>query len=427
MKLSEELLYFLWKFRLFNHKDLTTTSGETLEIISAGIHNKEAGPDFEHAKVKIGETVWVGNVEMHLRSSDWDNHKHFLDKAYNNVVLHVVWEHDKEILRNDGTRVPTLAIRGLEYENIEARYRDLVENLNWIPCENQLATVEDMRIESWLSRVLIERLEQRSLAVRTLLGEYKGSWDDAFYVMLARNFGFKTNALPFELLARSLPQTILAKHKNNPFQIESLIFGQAGFLSGHLEDDYPMKLKAEYIFLKKKYNLVPLDQYLWKFLRLRPNNFPTVRLAQFSALVFRSSHLFSKIVEVTNVKELWDLFNDLAINIFWRNHYRFGKVAPESSKQLGDNSINNILMNAVVLFIFTYGKETGQREYVSRAIDILQSIPFELNQVTAGFKKIGVKLGNADRSQALMQLKKEYCDERRCLDCGIGAKVINQN
>lgn len=427
MKFTEELLYFLWKFRLFDQKKLFTTSGELLEIISAGIHNKGAGPDFEQAKIRIGKTTWVGNIEMHLRSSDWDNHKHFLDKAYNNVILHVVWEDDKVILRSDGTEVPTLVLQGIEFKDIELRYRDLMENLNWIPCENQLALIEDVHIDSWLSRVLIERLEERSKTILALLKEYRGSWDDAFYVLLARNFGFKINALPFELLARSLPQSILAKHKNNSLQIEALIFGQAGFLTAQLEDDYPKKMQREYHFLRKKYGLIPIDQYLWKFLRLRPQNFPTIRLAQFAALVGKSSHLFSRIIEISDVKKLHLLFNNLMINPYWRDHYRFGKLAPEASKHLGTNSVNNILLNSIVLFIFTYGKQTGQEKFIHKSITILESLPFEINQVTAGFNKIGLKTGGAETSQALLQLKKSYCDAKRCLDCSIGTKLIKKS
>lgn len=426
MLYTEDLLYFLWKFRLFKQQQLLITTGETLEIISPGIHNKHAGPDFEEAKVRIGETIWVGNVEMHLRSSDWNQHGHTADKAYNNVVLHVVLENDEPVFRNDGTQLPVLELRGRIPKNIESNYRDLMENLNWIPCEKKLGSIDGFHVQSWLSRVLIERLEEKSPQVENLLKEYKGSWDDAFYVMLARNFGFKVNTLPFEMLARSLPQAILARHKNNPMQIEALIFGQAGFLGNDALDDYQRQLKNEYFFLQKKYQLIPIENYLWKFLRLRPNNFPTLRLAQFAALIIKSNHLFSKIMGINDIMELKACFSDLPISSYWEKHYRFGAITSASGR-LGVSSVDNILLNTVVLFIFYYGKCAGKENFVSRAIAVLENLPFENNYITRNFQAAGIKGGGADVSQALLQLKKSYCDARKCLHCGIGSKLLNQN
>ena len=427
MEFTEELLCFLWKFRLFNQKQLATETGEALGILSPGIHNRESGPDFEQAKIKIGSTIWAGNIEMHLRSSDWDNHRHSRDRAYNNVILHVVVENDRVIKRPDGTEIPTLVVKDLIPEHIKVRYRDLIENLYRIPCENRLNSVDEFHINGWLGRVLIERLEEKSSIVFQFLDECKGSWDDAFYIMLARNFGFKINALPFELLAKSLPQTILAKHKSNSLQIEALIFGQAGFLADRVEDDYFQQLQKEYYFLRKKYNLHSLDKSLWKFLRLRPNNFPTLRLAQFSALVVKSNHLLSEILETKDPASLRRLFDQLPVHPYWDNHYLFGKPSLKKSSGIGQTSVNNILLNTVALFIFAYGKRTGVPSLVSRAIEILEGLPFEENQITAIFTEIGVKKRGADLSQALLQQKKRYCDTKRCLDCGIGTKLINQN
>jgi len=426
MHYSEELLHFLWKFRLFSQQRLFLVSGEPVEIIFPGIHNKHAGPDFEEAKIRISETVWAGNVEMHLRSSDWNQHGHTSDKAYNNVILHVVLHHDAPVFRNDGTEIPVLVLNGLIPGNIEANYRDLMENLSWIPCEKKIAAIDEFHIQSWLSRVLVERLEEKSQMLEKLLKEYKGSWDNAFYVMLARNFGFKTNGLPFELLARSLPQTILAKHKNNLMQLEALIFGQAGFLEADLDDEYHKRLKSEYLFLKKKYQLTPLEAFLWKFLRLRPSNFPTIRLAQFAALIAKSNHLFSKIIEIEDVKVLKTCFAAIHASSYWDTHYRFGKEGRARSG-MGAESVDNILLNTVVLFIFYYGKCSGKQNFVSRAIALLESLAPENNNITRGFKKIGVAGSDAAASQAMLQLKKSYCDTRKCLNCGIGTKLLNQN
>lgn len=425
MLYSEDLLHFLWKFRLFDQQRLTTTAGEKVEIIFPGIHNKHAGPDFEEAKIRLDGTIWAGNVEMHLRSSDWNQHGHTEDKAYNNVVLHVVLEDDVPIFRNDGTAIPALELKRLIPKNIESNYRDLMENLNWIPCEKKLQSIDDFHVKSWLSRVLVERLEERSQLAAKLLEEYKGSWEDAFYVMMARNFGFKTNALPFEMLARSLPQVILAKHKNNPLQLEALIFGQAGFLGEEALDDYQLKLQNEYAFLQKKYHLKPIERHLWKFLRLRPANFPTLRLAQFAALTAKSNHLFSQIIEIKDIKELRARFTHLPVNDYWKSHYRFGRVS-ETPSQLGNTSIDIILLNTVVLFIFYYGKSIGNENFVSRAIAILESLPFENNHITRNFAAAGIKGRDAAVSQALLQLKRSYCDARKCLHCGIGSKLLNQ-
>ncbi len=427
MPIYEDFLFYVWQFKVFDKNELRTVDNQLIELLYTGVLNKNAGPDFQEAKLKIGGTEWAGNVEIHIKSSDWDRHNHTADPAYNNVVLHVVYEYDKAVYRNDGTKVPTIEIKPFIHPNIQDRYKALMQNLNWIPCEKHIGTIDNLHLESWLLRMLIERLEQKSEAFVEILNEYKGSWDDAFYVALARNFGFNTNALPFEMLARSLPQQILARHKNNHVQIEALVFGQAGFLEGDSKDEFHKKLKQEYSFLKAKYNLKPIDKYLWKFLRLRPQNFPTLRLAQFSGLIIKSSHLFSKILEVDNIKEMSKLFTDLPVSDYWLTHYRFEKEAEAVSTQLGNSSVNNILLNSVALSLFSYGKCTGNEAIQDKAISLLEILPFELNQITNRFIEIGVRKGNADRSQALLHLKKSYCDLKKCLNCAVGTKIVNPN
>ncbi|MBC8054493.1 MAG: DUF2851 family protein [Sphingobacteriaceae bacterium] len=427
MPIYEDFLFYVWQFKVFNKSDLKTIDGQPIELIYNGVLNKNAGPDFQDAKIRIGNTEWIGNVEIHVKASDWDRHNHTQDKAYNNVILHVVYENDKSVLRQDGTPIPTLEIKPFIYPNIEGQYEALMQNLNWIPCEKQLANIEELHLESWLLRMLIERLEEKSRQFIEVLEEYKGSWDDAFYIILARNFGFKTNALPFEMFARSLPQQILAKHKNNPFQIEALVFGQAGFLDAELEDEFHRKLKNEYSFLKAKYDLKPMDKYLWKFLRLRPQNFPTLRLAQFSGLIVKSSHLFSRILEIGEPKHIAELFKQLPVSSYWNTHYRFTKQADNVSVQLGSSSINNILLNSVAVTLFSYGKYTDNDIIKDRAISLLETIPFEANQITQRFLEIGVKKGNSDRSQALLHLKKSYCDLKKCLNCAVGTKIVSPN
>ncbi|NEU08117.1 DUF2851 family protein [Flavihumibacter sp. R14] len=425
MTFSEDLLHFIWKFRLFSQKDLLTVSGLSVEILKNGMHNHNAGPDFENALIRIGETTWAGNVEIHLRSSDWERHKHDSDAAYNSVILHVVYVCDKDVFRQNGTVVPQLVIHEIP-EVILKNYEGLMHSLNWIPCERHLAAVEEYHVRSWLSRVLIERLQVKSESLKEVLAEYKGSWEDGFYIMLARNFGFKTNALPFELLARSLPQQVLSKHKNHPLQIEALVFGQAGFLEQNFADEYPRKLKTEYAFLRKKYALTPVDHYTWKYMRLRPQNFPCIRLAQFAALILRSSHLFSRVLEEKRARGIISMFADLTLNNYWETHYRFDVVSEKTSKQIGNQSINNILVNTIAVSLFAYGRHLGQQTFIDRAIELLENVPAESNQITNRFSIIGFKPKYADHSQALIQLKRYYCDARKCLQCGIGVQLLKQ-
>ncbi|MEO8795617.1 MAG: DUF2851 family protein [Daejeonella sp.] len=426
MLFPEDFLHYLWKFRLFNQLNLKTSCGQDLQILSTGIHNKDSGPDFENARVKIADQIWAGTVEIHLKSSDWKKHQHQRDKAYENVILHVVYESDDQIYRDDNSLIPELILQDLIPDDAICKYEELMMNLSWIPCENLLPNVNEVYIDSWLSRMITERLETKSLSINKLLDEYKGSWDDAFYISIARNFGFKTNALPFELLARSLPQQILAKHKNNPFQIESLLFGQAGFLNDHFEDEYPRKLQKEYEFLKLKYSLRPIDKFIWKYMRLRPQNFPCIRIAQFAALISKSSFLFSKTLQLEDVKELRSLFENLEINPYWLDHYYFDKRSNEVSKNLGTDSVNNILINTVAVSMFAFGKQLGIQKYTDNALELLENLPGEINQVLNRFRKTGIKAENSFRSQALMHLKSSYCDHKKCLHCGIGIKLLKQ-
>ncbi|MDP3468391.1 MAG: DUF2851 family protein [Daejeonella sp.] len=423
---NEDLLHYIWQFRLYHVPDLKSTTGESLEIIRPGQHNHHAGPDFSNAKIRIGDTLWAGNVEIHINSSDWYRHQHQLDRSYDNVILHVVAHHDQSIFRTDGTEITVLEIGNLIPEHIAQNYEELMSGLNWIPCEKKIKFVDELYINTCLTRVLIERLEAKSELIDLLLTELKGSWDDAFYIMLARNFGFKTNALPFEMLARSLPQSLLARYKDHPFQIEALIFGQAGFLNTKPKDQYPQLLRKEYRFLCKKHEMKPLDRYLWKYMRLRPRNFPSLRLAQFAALIIRSNHLFSKIIEEKEIGLIAARFNKLSLNEYWNTHYRFDQECKYSALSIGEETINNILINTISVFLFAFGVRTGSEIHRERGIMLLESLKPERNAIIRRFNKIGVNSCNSALSQALIQLKKSYCDQKKCLSCGIGIKFLNK-
>ena len=424
MRFQEEFLHFVWQFRLYDTLQLHTVDGRPLKILNCGFPNKHAGPDFSTAKIIIDETTWVGQVEVHLKSSDWNVHQHQNDHAYENVVLHVVWDYDTDISRSDGTILPTLSLQDKIPQHLFENYENLIASTNAFPCEQQIGEIDQFVIHGFLSRILVERLEQKSEEVFERLTQLNGNWDETFYHFIAKNFGFKVNALPMQLLAQGLPQQLFAKHKDQPLQIEALIFGQAGFLNQSFENDYPNKLKTEYAFLRTKYALSPVDISLWKFLRMRPQNFPTLRLAQFAALITKSNHLFSKVLEVKNVKELHLLFEELPVNDFWLSHYHFNKEAEKVSVQLGKSSVNNLLINTVSLFLFAYGKYTGQHNYQTRALYLLESIAAEKNAIVFQYLEAGVVVENAYQTQALLQLRKNYCNEKKCLNCGIGLKIL---
>lgn len=425
MLFTEDFLHYIWKFRLFEHENLQTVDGEELEIFSAGLHNSDSGPDFHNARIRIGETVWAGNVEVHLSASDWQKHGHTNDGAYDNVILHVVYRNDTQLFLPNGRKVPTLELQSRISEALYNKYHKLVfGNQSFIPCENGIATVDGLTMQNWLTRVLVERMEKRSVNVAAALALNKGDWEETFYQFLAANFGFKVNALPFELMAKSLPQLILAKNKNSPMQIEALIFGQAGFLEGEFKDEYPLKLQKEYAYLSKKYNLKPIENHLWKFMRLRPQNFPTVRLAQFAALIVQSNHLLSKILEIKEVKVLRSLFTEIKVNDYWEDHYRFDVQSKPSSKNIGDGSVDILLLNTVALFLFSYGKQHQQQYYISRSLKLLENLPAEKNNIIADFVNLGVKIETAFESQALLELKNNYCNYKKCLQCGVGNKIL---
>ncbi len=420
--MTEEFLQYIWKHNLFAQKPVRAFTGEKIEVLTTGEHNKDAGPDFFNAKIKIDDTTWVGNVEIHLKSSDWLKHKHDKDKAYDNVILHVVLVNDAEITRTNGEIITTVRLNF--DKKLFAHYQKLLQSQLWIPCENDFHKVEKFIIAHWLNNLLVERLENKSDYILQNLSLNKNNWENTFYQQLARNFGFKLNADPFELLAKSLPVVYLAKHKNNLLQIEALLFGQSGLLNDNFSDDeYFQNLKKEYKFLRHKFNLKPVDKHLWKFLRLRPSNFPTLRISQFAALIYKSTALFSKIIEVNGIKELNKLF-EISASEYWDTHYVFNKGAKKKKKILGKTAFNIIVINTIVPFLFVYGKSKDNEVYKNKAIKLLEELKSEKNSIINNWEKTGIKAANAFYSQALLQLKNEYCAKKRCLKCQIGNKII---
>jgi Protein of unknown function (DUF2851) len=421
--MKEDFLQFVWKYKLYNTDNLVTTNGDTLEVLKPGFQNLDSGPDFIDARINMNDTLWAGNVEVHIKSSDWKAHNHETDKAYNNVILHVVLEHDVEVHTSSKRNLPTFI---LKFDSkLFVNYNKLIFAQSTISCSNKLSQVNEFKLTHWFERVLINRLERKSRDFLHQLKDKNNSWEEAFYIQMAKNFGFKTNALPFEMLARATPLTILAKHKNSLFQIEALLFGQAGFLEDNYEEEYFQKLKKEYLFLKNKYQLKPIDLHLWKFLRLRPANFPTIRIAQFSYLVHNSYGLFSKIVESKSIEHLISLF-DIKPSVYWENHYKFNEESKKRIKRFGNSSVKNVLINSVVPVLFVYGEEKGDEKYKDRAFKILESLPAEKNNIVSKWSDLSIEIKNALDSQASIELYNEYCKPQKCLHCEIGREVITK-
>jgi hypothetical protein len=419
--MNEALLQFIWQHSLYSLNGLCTTAGEQLTIIHCGRLNRNAGPDFLEAKIKVGETILVGNVELHTKSSDWLKHGHQNDPKYKNLILHAVYELDSA---NDTVNIPTLILKDHVPVQVIERYAGLIKTVEKLPCAGQHMVVKEIVKESWMSRLLAERWEQKLADWNVMLENTADDWRNLLYWRLAANFGFKTNATPFLLLAQSLPLNIPTRHKENLQQLEALFFGQAGMLHGDFIDEYPRTLQKEYDYLKKKYQLKPINEALWKFLRMRPVNFPTVRIAQFAALVHKSLHLFSQIIETHSVKEIEPLF-DVAASGYWDSHFRFDvlqdQVAP---KALGRSSVENIVINTIAPIQFLYAARQDTIKLQERSLQLLEAVPAEKNNVMRIWSENNWPAANAAQSQALLQLYNNYCTAKRCLECPIGLNII---
>lgn len=421
LEMKESILHYVWQQKLFSIQHLSSTEGERLEVIDVGKFNTDAGPDFFNAKIKIGSTIWAGNIEIHQRSSDWFKHHHQADKSYDTVILHVVQKADTEIFRTDGEKIPQLELTFPQ--EIELNYKQLLEEKKWISCADKVGDIPSIFIQSWKTFLLTERLEHKMESIQHLLHENKQHWEEAFYIVLAQNFGFSTNALPFKNLAKSIPLSVLSKHKDQLLQLEALLFGQAGLLDENSTDVYLLQLKKEHLFLQSKYALQPLSEGQWKLLRLRPDNFPHIRIAQFAALIHSSSKLFSKILDCPDIAYLHSLFNAEPSG-YWQNHYVFGIESPAKKKKIGAQSVNGIIINTVVPFVFCYAYQKNDQALKDKALQLLETLPVEHNSIVSGWESLGIHATSAFDSQALIQLKKCYCDDKKCLRCRIGHKVL---
>lgn len=424
--MKENFLHYVWRLRQFDFKDLYSTCGMRIEVLHPGILNTHSGPDFIDARLQLGDTLWAGNVEMHLRSSDWIKHQHQQDKAYDNVILHVVLEEDEPLYRNNGERLPCLELKRHIPPGLVGKYLRLLHSEYWIPCQHQFYEVPSYTRSTWLERMGVERLEHKACVLEERLGILNGDWESLLYQSLFRSLGAGINADAFEQLARYCPILLLAKHRHSLFQMEALLFGQAGLLEGNFQDNYPQQLQKEYTFLKQKYQLKAMPEAAWHFMRLRPASFPSIRIAEMAMLFMQTNHLFSKVMAAQNVQELENLF-DVKLSNYWLHHYAFDKTAAKKQKRLGKSAVHWMIINAIAPIVFLYGKRMGEHSFTEKALGLLEELPPEDNHIIRKWQALGQAPETAFQSQALLHLKKAYCSEKRCLDCAIGNRVLHRN
>jgi len=422
--MTEALLHYIWKLRLFNAENLQTKTGEAIEVLHPGFHNHDSGPDFLNAKIRIGKTVWAGNVELHVNSSEWQQHRHQIDDAYNNVILHVVLDAQSDIVTaNNQTVIPCVELRHRIDAHLLSRYELLMKATAFIPCANSIKSVSDFVIEATLERCSIERLERKVNSVTLLLDASKGDWEHVAWQVIARYLGSGVNRDAMEAVVKQILVSVLSKHTGNALQIEAMLFGVSGLLKGDFVDEYPRALQKEFNYLKRLHALQVLEQGVFRWAKIRPANFPTVRLAQLAALMISDVKIFSRLLQCNSINEVEHLFAAKP-NVYWNNHYRFDEISETGVRQIGKSTTDVVAINAVVPLLFTYGKHKGDEVYCDKAVALLQAINAEVNAVTKAYKNWGINSQSAFQSQGLLQLKQHYCSNFRCLDCAIGNTIL---
>lgn len=429
----EQLLHYTWKHKLYPLKELTTSDGQRVEIVDPGLHNRNAGPDFFNAKIRIGSTMWVGNVEIHDKSSDWYQHGHDKDSRYDNVVLHVAAELDTEVMKSNGEYVPQLQLS--VPDDVLTHYDELQKTDEYPPCYKVIPHLSALIIHSWMAALQTERLEQKTEAIRKRAELCNGSWEDAYFVTLARNYGFGINGDVFEQWAYNIPLNAVAHHRDDLFQIEAIFMGQAGLLEldsipeyyqkDALNDGYFAKLRNEYQYLAHKFSMKPIDFKLWRFLRLRPQNFPHIRISQLANLYYQQKAGLSQLMECETLDELKNVLKS-QVTPYWETHYTFGSTSPKNEKHLSYGSINLLMINTAIPMLFAYGRHTTKEVLCDKAFDFLEQLKAENNHIIRMWQQVGLPVKTAGDSQALIQLKKEYCDKKECLRCRFGYEYLRR-
>ena len=423
--MQEDFLHYIWEHKKLNTLQLKTTQHEPLEIVSGGILNFHSGPDFFNGKLRIGDQLWAGNIEIHIKSSDWFVHNHELDPAYDNVILHVVYEHDTEIFRNDNSIIPTLELKSYIDADVLKSYNALIYKADkWINCDSDFSKTSDFIMNNWLERLYFERLERKSNAIELLLEASKNDWEAVLFQLLAKNFGLKVNGDSFFSMANSIDFSVIRKTQSKTESLEALFFGQLGVLQLDISNAYYLKLQSEYAFLKQKFDINSQGIIPLRFFRLRPLNFPTIRLSQLSNLYHKEKQLFSRIIELEELSELYELFS-ITTSKFWETHYTFKKESKHLEKKLSKSFIDLVLINTIVPLKFCYAKRKG-KPIDETIVKIISAITSEKNNIIEGFETLQYVSESAMVSQGLIQLKTEYCNKNKCLKCAIGNSILNK-
>ena len=423
--MKEDFLHYLWKFKKFDTLNLKTFNGEEITIINVGQYLELAGPDFFNAQITIGNQKWAGNVEIHVKSSDWYVHHHERDEAYENVILHVVWEHDTEIFRKNNSEIPVLELKKYVDAATITNYQSLISPKSWIFCEKQLKEINEFTINNWLERLFFERLERKAKPIFELLERTNQDWEAVLFCLLAKNFGLNTNGETFSEIAQSIPFSIIRKESFEVENLEALLFGNSGLLDSEKEDSYFKDLKFRYFYLLHKYQLEKKIIEPVQFFKHRPDNFPTIRLSQLANLYHGQQNLFSKINTSASVKGIYETF-DISASDYWQNHYQFDKESPKKRKKLSKSFIDLIIINTIIPLQFAYAKSQG-KEISEDLIQLLNEVASEKNAIMDKFSSFGIKSKNAFESQSLLQLKNEYCNKSRCLECAIGMELLKKS
>ncbi|PKB15807.1 DUF2851 family protein [Flavobacterium sp. 5] len=422
--MKEDFLHYLWKFKKFDTLNLKTYNKEEIIISNVGQYLELAGPDFFNAQITIANQKWAGNVEIHVKSSDWYVHNHEKDAGYENVILHVVWEHDSEIFRSDNSEIPVLELKNYVSSSILGNYQKLLTPKSWIFCEKQLIEIPEFTLHNWQERLFFERLERKSKPILELLEATNNDWETALFCLLAKNFGLNTNGETFLKIAQSIPFSVIRKECFEVENLEALLFGAAGLLDTDKEDAYFKDLKFRYFYLLHKYQIEKSFIEPVQFFKHRPDNFPTIRLSQLANLFHKQQNLFSKISNLKRVEDIYEVFN-VSVTSYWETHYQFDKESPKKKKQLSKSFMDLLILNTVIPLQFAYAKSQG-KEDSEDLITILNDVEAENNSIVEKFNSFGIKARNAFQTQSLLQLKNEYCNKNKCLDCAIGIELIKR-
>ena len=423
--MNEDFLYYVWKYKLFSKNNIKTTDNEVLTVLKSGIHNKNSGPDFLNSELKIENQLWVGNVEIHIKSSDWYLHNHEIDANYDAVILHVVWEDDATIYMKNNKSLPTLILKNLVDKAVFVNYQQLFsKEQRWIPCQSEIASVDNFIFNNWKERLFFERLERKSNLIKETLIEENNNYEAVLFQLLAKNFGLKVNGASFLKLAKSVNFSIIRKCSFNEKELSALLFGQAGFLEDDFEGAYYLSLKEEYTYLKHKHHLQPISKNEFSFFRMRPPNFPTIRIAQLIALFVKHQNLFSKLMTIKSLNDFYELFS-VDVHPFWKMHYNFEKQSKSSPKKLTKPFVDLLIINTIIPLKFLYQKsreEVNENEF----LELLKKIKPEKNNIISKFTELKITTKNVFETQALLELKNNYCTPKRCLECVIGSYLLKR-